>query len=57
MILTILNELAATASTKEKEAIVRREKDNMLLKQVFQAAYNNFITYGIKQIPEYETKT
>ena len=50
-ILNILNELAATASTNEKEAILRREKDNELLKRVFQAAYNQMITFGIKQIP------
>jgi hypothetical protein len=55
IILQILNELSDTTSTKEKEAIIRREKDNILLKQVFQAAYNPMITYGIKQIPEYET--
>jgi hypothetical protein len=52
-ILSILNEIAATASTKEKEAIIRREKNNELLKLVFQAAYNTFITYGIKAIPAY----
>jgi hypothetical protein len=53
-ILDILNEIAATASTKEKEAIIRREKNNEVLKLVFQAAYNTFITYGIKQIPAYK---
>lgn len=56
-ILAILNELAETPSTNEKEAILRREKDNDLLKRVFQAAYNPMITYGIKQIPEYEPAT
>lgn len=53
-ILKILNELAATTSTNEKVAIIEREKDNELLKRVFQAAYNPMITYGIKQIPEYK---
>ena len=52
-ILKILDELAATASTLEKEAIIRREKGNILLKQVFQAAYNPMVTYGIKTIPDY----
>lgn len=52
-VLQILNELAATASSNEKVDILTREKDNELLKQVFQAAYNPFITYGIKAIPKY----
>ena len=55
-ILQILDELAATSSTLGKEAILKREKDNMLLKQVFQAAYNPMITYGIKAIPEYDNE-
>lgn len=52
-ILSILNELAATASINDKVAILQREKNNELLKRVFQAAYNPMITYGIKQIPAY----
>ncbi len=44
-ILKILNEIAATPSRNEKEAILRREKDNELLKAVFSAAYNPFIQY------------
>lgn len=56
-ILMILQELANTASTNAKVAILQREKDNELLKRVFQAAYNPMITYGIKQIPEYSIGT
>jgi len=55
-ILDILNELANEPSTNNKVAILQREKDNELLKRVFQAAYNPMITYGIKQIPGYETR-
>jgi len=52
-ILAILNELANEPSTNAKVAILQREKNNELLKRVFQAAYNPMITYGIKQIPSY----
>lgn len=55
-ILNILNELAATSSTLEKTAILKREKDNALLKLVFQTAYNPMINFGIKKIPEYTDK-
>lgn len=53
-ILSILNELSATSSKLEKEAILEREKNNKLLKNVFLATYNPFINYWIKQIPTYE---
>lgn len=52
-ILQILDEIAATSSTKEKEAILRREKDNLLLRAVFSATYNRLISYHIKKIPGY----
>lgn len=52
-ILQILQEIAATSSTKEKESIIHREKDNHLLRQVFEAAYNKLVSYHIKKIPEY----
>lgn len=55
MILNILNELAATPSINDKVKILQREKNNDLLKRVFQAAYNPMITYGIRQIPVYST--
>ena len=54
MILDILNEIAATSSRNEKEAIIRREKDNELLKQVFFLAYDPFTQFYIRKIPEYE---
>lgn len=50
-ILSILNEISNTSSTKEKESILRREKDNIVLKTVFSAAYNRLISYHIKKIP------
>lgn len=51
----ILEEIAATSSTNAKEAILRREKDNKLLRAVFAAAYNPMVSYYIKKIPEYQT--
>lgn len=56
MILDILNEIAATSSRNEKEAIIRREKDNELLKRVFFLAYDPFTQFYIRKIPQYETK-
>ena len=56
MILDILNEIAATSSRNEKEAIIRHEKDNELLKRVFFLAYDPFTQFYIRKIPAYETK-
>lgn len=52
MILEIINEVAAIGSTKEKEAIIRRHKDNELLKRVFRMAYDGKLQYYIKKWPE-----
>jgi hypothetical protein len=53
MILQILNELAATSSRLEKEAIIKREKNNMLLKRVYFLAYDPFTQFYQRKIPEY----
>ena len=53
MILQILNELAATSSRLEKEAIIRREKDNVLLKRVYFLAYDPFTQFYQRKIPVY----
>jgi DNA ligase 1 len=53
MILSILNEVAADSSKLAKEAILRREQNNELLKKVFKAAYDPTINYFIKKIPDY----
>ena len=50
---SILAELAATRSLKEKEAILRANADNDGLKQVFQVAYSkelNFFIRGMKSM-------
>lgn len=52
--LAILDEIAAIGSTKAKEAIILREKDNAVLKAVFVAAYDTTINYHIRKIPEYQ---
>lgn len=49
MILDIINELASIGSTKEKEAIIRRHKDNELLKRVFRMTYDGKLQYYIKK--------
>jgi hypothetical protein len=57
MILDIINELASIGSTKEKEAIIRRHKDNELLKRVFRMTYDGKLQYYIKKWPEAGERT
>lgn len=52
-IFKILKELAADNSRLAKEAILKREKDNQLLKDVFVAALDPYINYYQKKIPDY----
>jgi hypothetical protein len=52
-ILRILDELELTSSRLEKEAILKREVDNDLLKKVFFLAYDPFTQFYIRKIPEY----
>jgi hypothetical protein len=54
-ILKILNEIADNPSRLAKEAILKREKNNELLKAVILAAYHPYINYFQKKIPEYKT--
>ncbi|QBX32888.1 DNA ligase [Aeromonas phage Asfd_1] len=46
-ILAILNQLAATDSTKEKEAILSKNKGNEHLKQIFYMTYCKQVSFGI----------
>jgi len=55
MIIDIINELAATSSRLDKEAILKREKNNELLKAVVVAALNPMTNYHIRKIPKYKT--
>jgi ATP-dependent DNA ligase len=54
LILDILNEIADTPSRNEKEAILKREVNNDLLRRVFFLAYDPFTQFYIRKIPEYE---
>lgn len=49
----ILDELSATNSRKEKERILQREKNNLVLKKTLYYALDPFEVFHIKQIPEY----
>lgn len=51
-ILAILDEIAATASKNEKQAMVTAAADNPEFVRVCEYAYNPFKIFGIKQIPE-----
>ena len=53
-ILSIIEELAADSSRLAKEAILKREIDNELLKRVFKLAYDSHIQFYIRQIPQYD---
>jgi hypothetical protein len=52
-VLKILNDLAATQSRLEKEAILKREITNQSLIDTLEAALNPFVNYWIIKIPEY----
>lgn len=52
-ILDILEELAGDNSRLAKEAILKREINNEILKAVLVAALNPYVVYGIKKIPNY----
>lgn len=52
-ILSILNELAADNSRLAKEAILRREQDNVLLQRVIKMAIDPTVNYYIKKIPDH----
>ena len=54
MILSILNELESTSSRLEKEAILKREQNNQLLKRIFFLAYDPFTQFYIRKIPAYK---
>lgn len=50
---SILTEIASTSSRLEKEAILKREQNNALLKRVFFLAYDPFTQFYIRKIPAY----
>ena len=47
-VFSIIQSIAATSSTKEKEALLRKNKDNETLKKVMFMTYNPHIKYYIK---------
>lgn len=52
MILDILNEIAAIGSTKTKQSILEKNKDNELLKRVYRLTYSRGLQYYIKKWPQ-----
>lgn len=51
MILEILNQIAATTSITDKREILNRNRDNMLLREIFRITYTKQIMFHIKQFP------
>ena len=54
MVLEIIEEVVATASKNKKLEILNSHKGNELLKRVIQMAYDPFLNFWIKKIPDYE---
>lgn len=52
-VVDILNQLAETSSTNDKEAILNKHKDSSLLKQIFEYAYSPTIRFFIKKVPDF----
>jgi ATP-dependent DNA ligase len=52
IIYDVLEQLAATNSRKEKEAILESQKGNTLLMRVLRTAYDPHLNFWIKKIPE-----
>lgn len=52
-VMEILNELENNSSSNNKLAILKREKGNEVLEEVFHLAYNTTIQFGVKKIPAY----
>lgn len=46
-VLEIINQIKATSSRNEKEAILKQHKDNQTLRKVLDAALNPYIVFGI----------
>lgn len=55
-ILKILNEVAATSSKLEKQAILEKNKDNKTLKRVVFLALDPMTQFYIRKIPPYKTQ-
>ena len=54
-IYTVIEQLASDNSRLAKEAILKKNVDNGLLKQVFNLALNTFVQFYIRKIPSYDT--
>jgi len=50
-ILAVIEEIAATSSKNDKEALVKKASADPLFQRVCEYAYNPFKTYGLRQIP------
>lgn len=53
----IIKAIRATASKKEKEALLAQHKDHSILPRVLELAYSPLIKFGIKKIPEKGTSS
>ena len=57
VIYTVIEQLASDNSRLAKEAILKKNVNNELLKQVFNLALNPFVQFYIRKIPSYDTST
>lgn len=56
MIIDILNNIASDNSRLHKEDVLKFNRDDATLREVFRAAYDPYTNYWIKKIPEYESR-
>ncbi|QQV89068.1 hypothetical protein [Providencia phage PSTRCR_121] len=54
MVYDIIEELASTSSTKQKEKILLKYKNNTLLKDVFRLTYSRRVNFYLRKFPEFE---
>lgn len=54
MVYDIIVELASIGSTKEKEKILTKYKNNTLLKDVFRLTYSKQVNFYLRKFPEFE---
>lgn len=52
-VLALIDQVAATSSKNEKEALLKANVGDELLKRVLDYAYNPFKTYGVRKMPHF----
>jgi len=51
-IFDILDQIKSTKSTNDKQNILKKNSDNILLKEIFRLVYTKQINFGVRNVPE-----